>query len=717
MRKVKSKGTESSNSERHSLIPRRDFFKYLGSGILILVYPLKSCSVNSGSGEESRSLPKDFNAFLHIGEDGMVKCFTGKVELGQGNTTALAMMMADELDIPYENVKMVMGDTDLCPWDGGTWGSTSIRKFGPIMRIAAAEAKAVLLQLGSEYLKVPVNQLVTSNGTISVKGNDKRTVTYGQLTKGKKIEKYLKESPEVKKHTEFKIITKPYLRQDAFAKVTGEAKYSGDIKLPGMLYARIVRPPNYRGKLVTADTSLAEKIEGIQVVRDGDLVALLHKDRDKVDEAIIKVKAEYSSDEMTVNDKTVYDHFDKSGRKGIIVNKAGDVKKGREISDGVFESVYRHSYVAHAPIEPHTAAASTDGDKITVWASAQTPFPTQEAIAKALGLGLDKVRVIVPYVGGGFGGKGDNPQAVEAARLTKITGKPVMVAWTRPEEFFCDTLRSAALVKLSSGIDSKGKITFWDYSVYYAGDRGSETIYDVPDQLTTVYEQGENDPEVHPFATGPWRAPGNSNNTFAREMQICIMAAKAGMDPLDFRLKNLKDEKMIEVLRAAADKFGYVSGKSPSGRGYGIACGTDVDTWMAMIAEVEVDKKTGRVKVIRVACAQDMGLCVNPAGTVLQMEGCITMGLGYALTEEVLFEGGKMFTSNFDNYEIPKFSWVPKIDTVVLNKPDQPPHGGGEPAVIGMGAVIASGIFDATGAVLYDMPMTPARVLEALKKV
>ena len=192
MRKVKSKGTESSNSERHSLIPRRDFFKYLGSGILILVYPLKSCSVNSGSGEESRSLPKDFNAFLHIGEDGMVKCFTGKVELGQGNTTALAMMMADELDIPYENVKMVMGDTDLCPWDGGTWGSTSIRKFGPIMRIAAAEAKAVLLQLGSEYLKVPVNQLVTSNGTISVKGNDKRTVTYGQLTKGRKLKDILK---------------------------------------------------------------------------------------------------------------------------------------------------------------------------------------------------------------------------------------------------------------------------------------------------------------------------------------------------------------------------------------------------------------------------------------------------------------------------------------------------------------------------------------------
>lgn len=718
MRKIKSKGQESLNSGRHSLIPRRDFFKYMGGGgILIMVQPWKALSLDSDSLQESRSLPKDFNAFLHIGEDGTVTCFTGKVELGQGNTTALAMMMADELDVSYKSVKMIMGDTDLVPWDDGTWGSTSIREFGPPMRIAAAEAKAVLLQLGSEYLKVPVNQLITRDGIIFKKGDDKINVSYARLTKGQKIERHLKGTPEVKKSTEFKIITKPYLRQDAYAKVTGDAKYAGDFKLPGMLHARIVRPPSYRAKLVSVDTSLAEKIEGIQVVRENDFVALLHNDRDKVDEAIVKVKAECTSDEMKVNDKTVYDHFDKSGKKGIIVNKEGDINKGRKLSDTVFESVFRHSYVAHAPIEPHTAFATTDGDRITVWASAQTPFLTQETIAASLGLSLEKVRVIIPYVGGGFGGKGDNPQAVEAARLTKITGKPVMVAWTRPEEFFYDTLRSAALIKLSSGIDSKGKITFWDYSVYYAGDRGADTIYDVPDQLTTVYEQGENDPDVHPFATGPWRAPGNSNNTFAREMQICLMAAKAGMDPLDFRLKNLKDEKMIEVLKAVADKFGYIPGKSPSGRGYGIACGTDVDTWVALMAEAEVDKNTGRIKVKRVVCAQNMGLCVNPAGTVLQMEGCITMGLGYSLTEEVLFEGGKMLSTNYDNYEIPRFSWVPKIDTVILNKPDQPPHGGGEPAVIGMGAIIASAIFDATGAVLYDMPMTPAKVLEALKKV
>jgi CO/xanthine dehydrogenase Mo-binding subunit len=195
------------------------------------------------------------------------------------------------------------------------------------------------------------------------------------------------------------------------------------------------------------------------------------------------------------------------------------------------------------------------------------------------------------------------------------------------------------------------------------------------------------------------------------------MAAKTGMDPLEFRLKNLKDEKMITVLKALAGKFGYTPAKGPSGRGYGIACGTDVDTWVAVMAEVKVDKKTGHIQVVRVSCSQDMGMCVNPQGTLLQIEGCVTMGLGYVLTEELIFEGTKMITRNFDTYEIPRFSWVPEIDAVILDRMDQPPHGGGEPAIICMGGAIASAVFDATGAVVYHMPMTPDRVLEALKKV
>lgn len=708
---------ESSGERRRIMIPRRDFFKYLGGGIVILVAGCRTKPAEEATGQVQRSVPEDFNAFVHVSEDGTVTCFTGKIEMGQGPIIALRQEMADEMDVAFENVKMVMGDTDLCPWDDGTWGSTSVREYGQAMRQAAAEARSILFILASEHLKVSVDKLDAANGVIFVKNNPDKKVNYAQLTRGKKIQRKVTGKPAMKNAADFKIITKPFKRTDSLEKVTGEAKYAGDFKMPGMLFARIIRPPSYRAKLISADTSEAEKIKGIQIVRDNDFIAVLHEERDMADAAIVKVKAEFSSDEMKVDDKNIYDHYFKSGIKGVVVNKSGDIAEGRKNSFRVIKSDYHHAYVAHATIEPHTAFAMKDGDRIKVWASAQTPFLTQETIAAQLKMPLNKIHVIVPYVGGGFGGKGDNPQAVEAARLTKLTGKPVMVEYTREEEFLYDTTRSAALIKVESGIDKSGRITFWDYNVYYCGDRGSDTIYNVPNQLTTVYEEVENEPPVHPFAIGPWRAPGNSNNTFAREMQITLMASQAGMDQLDFRLKNLNDEKMIAVLKAAAAKFGYKPEKSRSGRGFGIACGTDVDTWVALFAEVKVDKATGKVQVVRVACAQDMGLCVNPQGTTLQMEGCITMGLGYALAEEIRFEGGKKLNTNFDTYELPKFSWVPVIETEILNHPEQPPHGGGEPAIIAMGGAIAAAIYDATGAVLYDMPMTPGKVLEALKKV
>jgi len=716
-RKANLTKTEPSLTEKPRSIERRDFLKYLGGGIAIIFTPLEACRNLSGPTQVSNSLPDDFNAFLHIAEDGSVTCFTGKIEMGQGPITALAQMIADELDVAFESVKMVMGDTDLCPWDGGTWGSTSIRQFGPALRKAAAEAREVLLSLASEELKVAESQLEVSNGIISDTADKSKSINYAQLTRGKSIAKHLSDKPRLKAASEFKIIGKPFKRVDSWQKVVGEARYSGDIKLSGMLFARIVRPASYGATLVSADTSEAEKIEGIQVVRDNDLVALLHENRDKVDEAIVKVKAEFKPVEMKVNDKTVFEHYIKSASKGSVINSAGDLAEGEKASHVIIESEFLDGYVAHSPMEPHTAAAKIEGDKITVWASAQTPFLVRDEIAEKLDMPAGKVRVITPFVGGGFGGKGDNPQAVEAARITKLTGKPVMVAWTREEEFFFDTLRPAAVNKVRSGMDQEGKITFWDFSVYYAGDRGSDTIYDVPHQKTTSYDQQAGDPQVHPFATGPWRAPANSNNTFSREMQISLMAAKAGTDPLEFRLKNLKDEKMIAVLKAVADKFGYQPKRSPSGRGIGIACGTDVGTWVALMAEVKVDEKTGGIRVVRVSCAQDMGMCVNPQGTLLQIEGCITMGMGYALSEELKFEGTNMLTRNFDTYEIPRFSWVPEIDAVILDRMDQPPHGGGEPAIICMGGVIASAIFDATGAVLYQMPMTPERVIEALKKV
>jgi nicotinate dehydrogenase subunit B len=717
MKKETNKNQVSLQTGKRHGMPRRSFFKLLGGGIIVFFLPRCADNTSQLPAEKERSLPEDYNAFLRIAEDGTVSCFTGKIEMGQGIITSLVQMMADELNVPMEKVKMVMGDTDLCPWDGGTWGSLTTRSFGPDMRAAAAEARGVLLELASVKLGVPVSQLEVSDGIITDTKDAKNTVSYSQLAKGKKIEKYLDKKPSVEEYTKFTFVGKPFLRLDARSKVTGEAKFTGDIKLPGMLFARILRPPSHGAKLTTVDFTGAEKIEGTKVVREGELVAVLHENKDKADEAIVKIKAEYSFNEIPVNDRTIFEKMLKADTGANTETSNGDLESGRKLSKKIFESEFHDPFLAHAPIEPHTALAQLAGDKMTVWASTQTPYPLQDEVAGVLGFPLEKVRVIVPFVGGGFGGKSVNIQGVEAARLAKLTGKPVMVAWTRDEEFFYDHMHTAGVIKLSSGIDSSGMIKLWDYHVYFSGTRGAEIIYDVPNAMVTDHSEKENTPLVHPFGTGPWRAPNNNTNTFAREVQIDIMAAGSGIDPLEFRLKNLKDEKMITCLKTVADRFGYVAGKTPSGRGIGVAVGTDVGTYVAQMAEVKVDKKTGQVEVVRIACVQDMGLCVNPEGATIQMEGCITMGLGYTLTEEVLFEGGDIHSRGFDSYEIPRFSWLPKIDTFILDRKDQPPQGGGEPAIVPIGAVIANAIFDATGARLYRMPMTPARVLEALKKV
>jgi len=536
------------------------------------------------------------------------------------------------------------------------------------------------------------------------------------LAKGKKLEKYLDVKPSVEDYTKFTYITKPFKRTDSVQKVTGQAKYAGDLKLPGMVYARILRPPSHFAKLKSVDVSAAEEVAGTQIVRDGDFIAVLNENKEKADEAIVKIKAEYTVNEPYVNDKNLYDRMVGADSNVRVLRSAGDLKEGEKLSNRLFESEFRDPYDAHAPIETHTALGVMEGDKLTVWASTQTPFGLQDGIADEFGMPLEKIRVIAPFVGGGFGGKIAYQQGIEVARLARLSKKPVMLVWTREEEFFYDTFHPAGVYRVKSGMDKEGKIIMWDYSVYYGGTRGSDTIYDVPNSRTTSYDQKKGAPEIHPFGTGAWRAPNNNSNTFARESQIDIMAAAAGIDPLEFRLKNLKDEKMIACLKACADKFGYVPAKLPSGRGIGMACGTDAGTWVALMAEVKVDKDTGHVKVVRVTCAQDMGLCVNPQGTLLQIEGCIIMGLGYALSEEILFDGGVIHNTGFDNFSIPKFSWVPKIDAVILDRKDKPPKGGGEPAIIAIGAIIANAIYDATGARLYRMPMTPERVLEALKK-
>jgi nicotinate dehydrogenase subunit B len=588
--------------------------------------------------------------------------------------------------------------------------------FGPALRGAAAEAKAVLLELAAEELKVPQSQLVAKDGVIFDSQNKERRVTYGQLAKGKKIERQLQSRPKLKEIANFSICGKPVTRRDGDGKVTGKAHYAADVRLPGMLYAKILRPPAHGAKMKTVDVSAAKEVSGAQVIQDGDLIAVLHQFPDIAESALQKIKAEFDVPEATYDDKTVFEHQKSVAPSPRVQQRGGDLEEGKKLATKKVEATYFNSYVSHSPMETHAALANIENGKATVWASTQNPFGARGDIAQAIGLEAQNVRVITPFVGGGFGGKTNNRQAIEAARLAKLAGKPVQVMWTREEEFFYDNFRPAALVTINSGVDDAGKIVLWDYDVYFAGERGAAHFYNIPNHRTASRGSGFGGPaSAHPFATGAWRAPGNNTNTFARESHIEMLAAAAGIDPVEFRLKNLTDEKMIRVLKTAADKFGWKSAKGPSKRGYGVACGIDAGTYVAAIAEVAVDKAEGTIQVKRVVCAQDMGEVINPEGAMIQMEGCITMGLGYTLTEEVHFKGGKVLDTNYDTYELPRFSWLPEIEGVLIES-KAPPQGGGEPSIILMGALVANAVFDATGGRVYQLPMTPERVKAAIQK-
>ncbi len=697
---------------------RRDFVKALGGGIVVCVN-LGPITVFNSSAEPAfqRGYPEDINAYLHIAEDGQITLYSGKVEIGQGIMTSLTQMAAEDLGVNLDSIQIVMGDTDTCPWDMGTFGSLTTRMFGPAVRAAAAKARLVLTDLAAEHLGVTRQSLSVENGVVYLSGDRSRRVTYGELVRGQEITHTVDEEAVQRSVEEFTVMGQSPLRLDGVEKVTGAAEYAGDIRLPNMLYARILRPPAHGANLMRVDTAAAEAMTGVTVVNEEGLVAVLCDDPEMAGMALRRLDAEFSEPTPTVDTESIFEHLVTIAPEPNVPEQAGDLSAGRAASAHTFEETYYNAYVAHAPIEPHTAVAEITNGKATVWVSTQAPFTEQRMIAGALGFDADNVRVITPYVGGGFGGKVGGRQAVEAARLAQITGRPVQVAWTRAEEFFYDTFRPAATIKVTSGIDEGGKISLWDYQVYGAGARGSDVFYDVTNHSVRVYGEWGGAPEgMHPFAVGAWRAPAANSNRFAAEQQIEIMAYAAGIDPLEFRLSNTTDERMKSTLRAVAEAYGWRPRSTPArnGRGRGLACGIDAETYVALIADVTVDTSTGSVKVDRVVCAQDMGVVVNPDGSRMQMEGCIAMGLGYVFSEEIRFEGGKILDSNFGSYKLARFSQMPKIDTVFVSHDTLPPKGGGEPAIINMGAVVANAIYDATGARVFRLPMTPERVLAAL---
>lgn len=654
--------------------------------------------------------PEETATWLVIRPDGSVTAYAGKVEYGQGIRTGLAMEVADELRAPLSSVEVVLGDTDRVPWDWGTAGSQSTATVGLQLRKAAATARQALLELAANRLDLPVSELICREGRVVSRSDDDRGTGYGELVAGQSLTRDLIDDIELTQADEFEVMARPAQRIDAVARVTGQALYSQDVAVAGMLFAKVLRPPSFGAKLVDLDASVAEHMPGVaQVARDGNLIAVLAETDEEAEFAgkILRAQWEEKADQPSHWD--VPDLLLRTAREAEATQEAGSLEEGFRTADGILEATYYIPYVSNVPMEPRAAVAQWNEDRLTVWAGTQRPFGIRAELAQHFEISEDKVRVISPEIGGGFGGKSIYTVAAEAARLAKVAGRPVKVAYSRAEEMTWSTFRPAALIEVRSGFKSDGAIVAWEFKAYHAGPgdaaqigrlrgrRGSETPYDVQNVKVTVASSDSALP------AGSYRSLGGAVNHFAREAHIDEIAEAVGMDPVELRLRNLTHPRFRRVLETAAERFGWSDAKPPSKRGVGVAIGLDVGSYAATCVQLEV--LASEVKVHRVTAALDCGLTVNPEGAASQVEGSIVMGMGTALYEAIDFEGGRVLNAGFTRYRVPRINDAPAIDVALVGDPETRSTGAGEPAIVPIAAAIANAVFDLTGQRHRELPI------------
>ncbi len=649
--------------------------------------------------------PGDEATLLTMDREGAVTVYSGKVEYGQGIRSDFARAVADELDMPVSSVEVVLGDTRRVPYDRGTTGSASTRTVGAQLRRAAATARAALVELAIERLKVAAEQLVASDGKVSVAGESGRAVTYAELLPARTLRLDVAEQTATKAQEEFRVIGRPAPRLDAVSRVTGAAIYSQDVVLDGMLHGKILRPPSYGATLQQIDTTRAGQVPGfVTLVQDGDFVGVVAEREDEAEYALDAIRARWQESRDDVSDWSLPALLKERAKEMAVLREEGSIEDGFDAADHVLESVYFVPYVSNAAMEPSAAVASWSDDELTVWVGNRGPFSDRAMLAKAFGLDEDRVHVITTEIGGSFGTKSDTV-AYEAARLAKTAGRPVRVAWSRTEQFVWSTVRPAALIEIRSGFTSAGDIVAWDYTAYHAGDtpfrgrRGADTPYDVPNVRVSVANSES------PLKSGSYRSLGGAINHFAREVHLDEIAARLEADPVELRLRNLTHPRFRRVLKAAVEKFGWKDRRAASSSGVGVALGFDVGSYVAECVELAVEGR--EVRVERVTAAFDCGLVVNPDGVRNQVEGSIMMGIGTALWEAVEFDGGRVLNAGFSRYRVPRITDAPRIDVELVGDPETPPTGAGEPAIVPIAAAVANAVLNATGTRIESLPVTP----------
>ncbi len=674
------------------------FFGRMPDGLVTVVAP--------DGGPEPGGPGGSDDAWVHIGADGAITAFTGKVEAGQGTRTALSVLVAEELAVEPARVRMVMGQTDISPFDWGTFGSRSMPYAAPPLRAAAAAAREVLMETAAGRFGLPPAVLTAAGGIIA--GPDGApSAGYGDLVAGmRRVERVPPDRP-VTAPADWTAAGQPARALGGADVVTGRKRFPADLRAAGMLHGAVLRPPGYGAVLRRVDPGPAQAMDGVQVVRDGDFIGVLAPSRAAAARAVAAIEADWDTEPQPaaaeLEDYLRAHLVPGEGRMAAWRQEAGDPDAALAAGPVRVAATYTAAYIAHVPLEPRSALAAWRDGQLHVQTGSSTPFRARQELAAALGLPQDAVHVTVPDYGGGFGGKHGSTVALEAARLARAAGRPVKVQWSRAEEFRCGYFRPAAVIDAAASAGQAGMITGWSMTDILAGQIGLPGPYRIPAQRL-VFQ-----PARSPLPRGSYRALAATANNFARESLIDELAAAAGAEPLEFRLRHLDDERIAAVLRAAAQRLGWAPGRPPGlpdGAGAGLACGFEKGGRVATAAQVTVGGR-GELTVRRLVTAFDCGAVVNPDNLANQIEGAVMMGLGGALFEAVDFAGGRLLNGSMAAYRVPRLSDLPEVEVVLADRPDQPPAGGGETPIIGVAPAIANAVFAACGTRLRSMPLAP----------
>jgi CO/xanthine dehydrogenase Mo-binding subunit len=692
----------------HFQLARRDFFKLLGAGIAVFgVAEAASAAQETPASRvpfRNEPLPTQITAWLHVGEDGTVTAFTGKAEIGQNIRTELAQVVADELRVPFASVRMVMADTALTPFDMGTFGSRTTPTMTPQLRRVASATRDLLVEVAAKEWNVAPEKLVAAAAKVTDPATG-RSLAYRDLARGQTLAQNLPAEDPVTPPDQWTIAGQPIPKVDGRDFVTGRHQYSPDLRPPGMLYGKILRPPSFGAALTSIDDSAAKAMPSVVVVRDADFVAVAAPTELQAQKALDAIRAQWKEVPSEVSDRNVFAKI----KQNVAASQPddrhraqrGSVEPALAAAAHRLDATYTVAFIAHAPLEPRAAVADWADGKLTVWTGTQRPFAVRDELVAAFRIPEGAVRVIVPDTGSAYGGKHTGDAALEAARLARAAGHPVKVVWTRQEEFTWAYFRPAGVIEIKSGLAADGRLSAWEFHNYHSGASAIEPPYVVPNVLT----------EFHPMTpllrSGSYRGLAATANHFARESHIDSLAHAMQTDPLEFRRKNLTDQRLRDVMEAVAKSFSWPPKKTREGQGFGLAIGCEKGSYVATCAEVAVDRASGSVRIVRLTEAFECGAIVNPDGLRNQVVGAMMQGLGGALFEAVEFENGRITNARFSRYRVPRFSDVPEIEAILLNRRDIPSVGAGETPLMAVAPAIGNAIFDAAGVRLTSLPLVP----------